>query len=469
MSTTIVNTKVASYRGSKRLWMEGAKLQRNGFIPGASFSVAKNDVEKSITLIIDPNGKFSVAERNKNNPDKPSKPIIDLKRQGVLGSFKEEQLVRATIYKNKIVVTIHQQEFKEKGRVERLRRKLQTKTPLDVCSLFHGGGVLDSAIHCGLKKSKVSSRVSIAVEIEPKYLDSSLRNNKELFDSNSLIIESDIRHVDVLKNQTTTCDILIGGIPCTGASKGNRNGITKPKGGSTESHVDSGALFYYFLNFVQSLEPSCIVLENVREFSNSASMQVINSVLDFLGYHVQQRIFGGNEFGTLEDRYRLGLVAISKDITGFDIDDVLPCRLKEDDLAAILEEVSLDSTRWKELAYLTAKVEREKKAGKAVFKPQILTGAESKCGVIGRQYHKYRVTEPMIAHPKNDKLKRLFTPTEHCLVKGIPPFIISGNSDTISHEILGQSVSYPVFEELAYTLGKSLNEWAKDTNVDLAA
>ncbi|MGF1827484.1 DNA cytosine methyltransferase [Vibrio splendidus] len=467
--TTIVNTKIGSYRGSKRLWMEGTKLQRSGFIPGANFNIAANDDDKTLTLILDNDGEFSVAERNKNNPDKPSKPIIDLKRKDTLDQFKEGQLVRATIHDDKIVITIHHQELKEKNSVERLRHKLVSKTPLDFCSLYHGGGIMDSAMHSGFKKCNISSRVAMAIELEPKYLDSSLRNNAELFDANSLIIESDIRHVDVLKNQTMKCDVLIGGIPCTGASKGNRNGITKPKGGGAESHVDAGALFYYFLNFVQSLEPSIVMIENVKEFAHSASMQVITSVLDFLGYDVQQRIFGGNEFGTLEDRYRLGVVAISKEITGFNIDDVQPSRVKEDDLSAVLEDVALDSERWKELAYLTAKAEREKKAGKAVFKPQILTGEASKCGVIGRQYHKYRITEPMIAHPTDEKLKRLLMPVEHALVKGIPLHIIAGNPDTIAHEILGQSISYPVFLDVAYSLGQSLMAWVNVEPLPLAA
>lgn len=466
---TIVNTKIGSYRGAKRVWMEGQKLQRHGFVPGASFDVAANDDNNSISLILDENGQFTVAERNKNNPDKPSKPIIDLKRQDALELFKEGQLIRATIHDNKIVITVHHQERRTKSQVEALREKLKTNARLDLCSLCHGGGVLDSAMHHGLKKSQISSRVAMAVELEPKYLDSSLRNNAELFDKDSLLIESDIRLVDVFKNQTMKCDGLICGIPCTGASKGNRNGITKPKGGSVESHSESGALFYYFLNFVQSLEPLFICIENVREFATSTSMEVIRSVLEFMGYKIHERIFGGNEFGTLEDRYRLGLVAISKEITGFDIDDVTPSRVKEDDLSVILEDIPLDSERWKELAYLTAKMEREKQQGKAVFKSQILTGADTKCGVIGRQYHKYRVTEPMIAHPTNEVLKRLLTPIEHAKVKGIPTHIIAGNPDTTAHEILGQSVSYPVFYDLGYTLGQALTKWAFGEETLLAA
>ncbi|EBB4184929.1 DNA cytosine methyltransferase, partial [Salmonella enterica] len=66
---------------------------------------------------------------------------------------------------------------------------------------------------------------------------------------------------------------------------------------------------------------------------------------------------------------------------------------------------------------------------------------------------------PFIVHPEQPELSRIFTPTEHCRVKGIPEELIQGLSDTIAHQILGQSVVFPAFEALALALGNSLWSW----------
>lgn len=44
-------------------------------------------------------------------------------------------------------------------------------------------------------------------------------------------------------------------------------------------------------------------------------------------------------------------------------------------------------------------------------------------------------------------------------MKGIPEELIQGLSDTIAHQILGQSVVFPAFEALALALGNSLWSW----------
>lgn len=48
---------------------------------------------------------------------------------------------------------------------------------ITVASLFHGGGVLDNAVHAGLERAGVTSYVKVAVELESKYLESSLASN----------------------------------------------------------------------------------------------------------------------------------------------------------------------------------------------------------------------------------------------------------------------------------------------------
>lgn len=447
--TIIVNTKLGDHRGKKRIWLEGQKLSRQGFDPGTKLQVTIDG--SKLVLKSAETGQFTVSKRERNGN---ISPIIDVTTDGLAKLFDGIKMLRAVIRQGTIIIEAHQEHTRIIERVNRLMSKLEKGDPLAVCSLFHGGGILDKAIHSGLKRSGIDSRVAVAVEIEPAYLDSSLRNNPELFTDASVLIESPIEAVSLNRNPPPV-DILIGGIPCTGASKSGRS---KNKLEFAESHESAGAMFFHFLQFVTALNPSIVLIENVPEYANTASMQVIRSVLRSSGYTLQERVLDGHEFGVLEKRKRLCVVALSEGLHEmFDLQNVTSIRTAENALRDILEPVPLDSERWKSFDYLAQKEERDLKAGKG-FARQLLSGDEPHCGTIGRDYAKCRSTEPFLVHPHISTLSRIFTPLEHARLKGIPESAINGLSDTIAHQILGQSVIFPVFEAVALHLGKALTK-----------
>jgi DNA (cytosine-5)-methyltransferase 1 len=448
---TIVNTKLGEHRGKKRVWLEGQKLVREGYRPGMKYDLEIKD--SKVLLRVSEAGKFTVSKRERNGR---VSPIIDLTAQELAHIFDGVELLRVAIKNGTIVISAHHQHERVKERVERLIDKLESGKPLSVCSLFHGGGVLDKALHKGLWDAGITSKVAVAVELEQKYLDSSLRNNPELWDENSTVIESPIQAVSINRNPPQV-DILAGGVPCTGASKSGRS---KNKLEFAESHEAAGAMFFNFLQFVEVLNPSIVLIENVPEYANTASMEVIRSVLGSLGYNIQERILDGNEFGVLEKRKRLCAIAISKGIEGFDLENVLPVRTKEACLNDILEVVPQDSDRWKSFDYLADKEKRDKAAGKG-FSRQLLTGEEAFCGTIGKDYAKCRSTEPFVVNKQDPALSRILTPTEHCRVKGIPEEMIEGLADTTAHQVLGQAVVFPAFEAVAKELGNSLWRWRR--------
>ena len=443
---TIINTKLGEHRGKKRVWLEGAKLSREGYNPGTKFEIEPR--ANHIVLHAHKEGRFTVSRRERNGV---VSPIIDLKADELAQIFDGIEMLRVAIKNGKIIISAHHQQQRIRERVKRLLDKLHSGNHLSVCSLFHGGGVLDNALHQGLLDAGVRSKIAVAVELESRYLDSSLRNNPELWDEHSVAIESPIQSVD-LGSTSPQVDILIGGIPCTGASRAGRS---KNKLEFAESHDEAGAMFFNFLQFVKTLNPSIVVIENVPEYQRTASMEVIRSVLASLGYTVQERILDGNEFGALERRKRLCAVAVSNGIQGFKLDQVVPVRTKEACLGDILEDVAHDSPRWKTFSYLADKEERDIAAGKG-FTRQLLTGKETFCGVIGRDYAKCRSTEPFIVNQTQPELSRILTPAEHCRVKAIPQEVISGLSDTVAHQILGQSIIFPAFEAVGKALGTSL-------------
>lgn len=448
--STLINTKLGEHRGKRRIWLEGYKLAREGYEPGVKYDLTVDQAR--VVLRPSHEGKYTVSRRKRNGK---LIPIIDISRQELAEIFDGVDVLRVMITRGKIVVTAHHQHQRVEQRVERLLSRVKSGEPLRVVSLFHGGGILDKAIHSGLDHSGVTSRIGVAVELEGTYLDSSLQNNPELWDEKSIPIESAIELVN-LGQEPPQMDVCVAGIPCTGASLSGRS---KGKLRFAEEHDSAGSMFFSFLEFVKILNPAVVIGENVPAYADTASMVVIRSVLSSLGYEVQERVLNGNEFGALENRNRLCLVAISKGLEGvFDLDGVMPHQVKPERLSDILEPFEhIETSRWKTFSYLADKAKRDQESGKG-FRRQLLKGDEPHCGTIGRGYQRARSTEPFLVHPHDESLSRLLTPVEHARVKGVPSSVVEGLPDTRAHEVLGQGVCFPPFEALGRALGKSLRE-----------
>lgn len=440
----VIYTRLGERRGNRRLWLEGTRLANQGIVPGIRFDLR---MEKGRAVLqFGEQGERVVSRRQRNGKELP---VIDVNSAELEQALGQAERIRVVIRRDCIEVTVHHHEMAERDRVQRLLAKLADGRPLDIGSLAHGGGILDHAIHTGLRDAGIPSRLAFAVEIEKAYLDCSQQNN-EVWDAESVGIEAPMEEVEVRK--LPKCDVLLSGLPCTGASLSGRakNGLKR-----AEEHETAGALYLAFLNVVQATRPSVVLLENVPAYQGTVSYLVINQVLEGLGYTVHDTILDGHALGALERRQRLCMVAVSRDVKGFDFDGLKPVRTREESISAILDDVPEDSERWRAFEYLDAKQERDKEAGKG-FSRQVLSGDEEGCGTIGRGYAKCRSTEPFLLKPDGSGLQRIFTPREHARLKGIPEHLIDGVSDTIAHEILGQSVIHPAFKAVGRLLGATL-------------
>ncbi|MGH0003458.1 DNA cytosine methyltransferase [Pseudovibrio ascidiaceicola] len=447
--TTIVNTKVGERRGKRRFYVEGKKLEREGISIGQRYDLSAENGR--LVLKIGTEGKYTVSRKIKGNA---YIPVIDLSAQQVAELFDGVQMVRAVIREGSIIVSAHHQQQMVEERVSRLMEKVVNNKPLDVISLFHGGGVIDHALHTGMELSGVKMRASAVVELEPAYMEASLSNN-QIWDKDTIAIESGIQHVDMSRSNISA-DIIIGGIPCSGAS---RSGKSANKLKYAEDHSEAGAMFFYFLEFVRKTNPSIVLIENVPEYQQTASMAAIRSVLKSFRYSISERVLDGNEFGALERRKRLCVVAVSEGLEEFDIEQVEPLIGKPETIGDILEDLPLDSPRWKTFDYIIEKAKRDKLAGKG-FQRQMRDENDTHCGTIGRGYAKCRSYEPFLKHPVDPALSRIFTPLEHARLKGVPEKLVQGLSDTISHQILGQSVIWPVFAAVGESLATHLRRCA---------
>ena len=98
-----------------------------------------------------------------------------------------------------------------------------------------------------------------------------------------------------------------------------------------------------------------------------------------------------------------------------------------------------DSSRWSPMTGLKTKHAHDEAEGKG-FRLQIFDHDASSIGTVTKGYAKVRSTDPKICHQDKPDLLRQLTPAEHARAKSIPSQLADGLSETIAHEMLGQSV-----------------------------
>lgn len=442
--TVVANTKVGKVRGRCRVWLEGMKLAQEGIKPGDRYNIVI--AEDRVVLSVGKDGSHVVSRRAKKAGE--LLPVIDL-NVSAMKIFTHELLLRVVIQMGRIIITPHARAVAKEKRETRIIEKVRKGTPLAVASFFHGSGGLDYALHDGFARSGVSTAVSMVVEKEDQYLDISLKNNPVwAASSKPYLYYSAIEHVGA-DDFYPDADIVVAGIPCVGASSAGRS---KNKLACAEEHASAGAAFFWTLRLCEVLNPAIILFENVKNYMNTASMAIIRSVLTEFGYRISERVFNGVDFGALERRERMCMVAVSEGLPALDLVQVMPLDIKPETLGAILEPVAEDDPMWGRFECLVAKEERDLAAGKG-FRRQLVSASDVSCGVVGRGYSKNRSTEPFIQHPSDPLLSRKFSAVEHCRIKGYPERMIDGVSETVAHEILGQGVCVGVFRAVAAFMG----------------
>jgi len=436
--------KIGERNGAKRLWFQGRRLEKAGIQPGLTYDIQYHD-DQSLTITLRDGGTHRVSSKKQGDT---IVPVIDLNNRALDETFgKDITRVRAIIRPGAIEVRIHPDDAAAKQRVDRLVSAIRDERPLRVGSLAHGGGVLDHALHDGLARAGVKSELAFAVEIDPDYLECSLRNNP-VWTERSIAICAPMEEVET--GLLPSVDILAAGLPCVGASLAGR---AKNGNRHAEQHETAGHLFVAFLNIIKAVNPGIVILEEVVPYSTSVSMGVIRQVLTQWGYRLHETVLD-ERLGALEARKRMCMVAVS-DGLAFDWAQLVPVRAKEGTIREILEDVPPDDPAWREYAYLNAKEQKDIAAGKG-FRQQLLTPESPICGTIGRSYNKVRSTEPRLRHPTDQSLTRLLTPREHARVKTIPEHLVDGQCPTTAHEILGQSVIHAAFVAVGALIGKML-------------
>jgi DNA (cytosine-5)-methyltransferase 1 len=181
---------------------------------------------------------------------------------------------------------------------------MRTPNPLEEgapthVSLFSGAGGTDLGLH------QAGFRTVFANDIDK---NAALTFRRNLDPDNKIFKEGDITTIYQTISSGEGVALLTGGFPCQPFSNaGSRKGTSE----------DKGRLYQTVINTVRMLNPSFILLENVRGITTSLHegkrvVDVIMDELTQLGYNVTFKLIDASDYGVPQRRLRL-FIAASKD------------------------------------------------------------------------------------------------------------------------------------------------------------
>ena len=444
--------KIGQNRGAPRVWLEGSQTERAGFAAGQRFDI---DVHgQMVVLQANPDGSRVVSGKkvgDRNNP------IIDINSKELLAMFDGMAAIRIVVKKDQIYLMPLASEVKKRERFVRLREKLENGDELTIGSLSHGGGILSHAIHSGLKIAGIDSRLAFANEIRGELLEHASIHN-DAWSEDTQILATPMQELafdDRGVASIPKVEILEMGLPCSGASRAGRSkrGLVHP-----EAHPDVGHLVVSALVIVSKANAAIVILENVPEYGQSASADILRNQLRDMGYKTHERVLNGKAWGTLENRNRWCMVAVTDGIA-FDFEQLQPPGAKLQTVNDVIDQsIDNDDPRWRSFQYLKDKEVRDADKGNS-FGMQVVSPDANSVPTLRKGYHKGGSTDPLIQHPDNPELLRQFTALEHARIKEVPAALIEGLSNTIAHEVLGQGIVYPPFRDVGTHVGNALNSF----------
>lgn len=436
--------------GTPRFYKQGKRLSLAGFEPGKRFNCEMLADRTMLILKISDNGDRTVSRKLCNEEEVP---VLDINSREVLAMFSGMDQIRVIVRPGVIYLMALATEVRRVERLERLQYKLRTRQPLDVGSLSHGAGILSAALSEGMSESGVQANLMLANDIEPRYLEHSQTVPGE-WNDDTVELAAPLQVVAFDEWATTRLpklDFLSAGLPCTAASLAGR---AKKHLSHPEADPNVGHLVVAFLQMILKTAPSVVVLENVPLWEHSASMSILRTTLTDWAYDVHTRVLSGGDFGALEDRKRLCVVAVTKGIE-FDF-DALPVPMTDrGTVADILDPIGPDDPAWSPLTYLREKETRDLAAGKN-FRMQTVEPQDTMVPTIPRGYHKRRSTDPYLKHPTDPALLRLLTVREHSKAKGVPTSFVKGLPDSVAHQVLGQGICFAPFVAVGKLIAQSL-------------
>ncbi|CUW41871.1 Putative C-5 cytosine-specific DNA methylase (plasmid) [Magnetospirillum sp. XM-1] len=438
---------LGDHRGRKRLWLEGRKLEDAGFAPAIRYDACIDEEAKTIRLVRKDDGSRIVSRKSKGGKDIP---LIDLANAVLDRAMRNIGRVRVSYDAGTIEISVHPFDRMGAERAAKLDEIRRTRT-VRTGGICTGAGILDAAVHEGLAEAGLDPSAAFAIEIDERYQDAMMRNNRAMDGACTVLGSLDEAEPELLPEAS----IIVAGIPCTAASLAGR---AKKGAGIPERDPDVGHLIVPFLSIVKHVAPLAVILENVLPYRTTASYLMACTMLERWGYRLHETDLHGQDFGALERRSRMCLLAVDPALPSDLLDGIREGHASLEEARTMgdaLNHFAPDDPAWRDISYLARKEERDLADGHG-FRRQLVSPQDGSVGVIGRGYSKWRSTEPMIPHPTKPGFARLLTPAEHARCKGVDPSLLDGAAPTTAHEMLGQSVIPAAFRAVGAALGRAI-------------
>jgi DNA (cytosine-5)-methyltransferase 1 len=447
--------KLSENRGRPRIYLDGLQAARAGFVPGDAYDI-RIEEGVSVTLYKNPDGSRTVSGRKNRKTGERTTPVIDVESEKILEMFSGMDEVRMIVRPDveEVVFLPKASEQAKKERLDRLWNAISKNEEILVGSLTHGLGILAKSIHDGLIEAGLKPTLALANELREDLLDLARQHNPA-WSPRTMGIAAPMQELiqdQWLMNKIPKLHFLDLSLPCSGASKA---GHTKNKLEMMEQHEHVGHLVFAALVIISKVQPAVLLLENVPQYAKSASAEILRKQLTDMGYDIHEAVVNGYDAGCLEARERWCLVATTKGLT-FDFDQLYPPVEVRTKVGDILDDVPLDSSRWRTNEGLLAKEKRDIEDGKG-FRLPIVTEESTKVPTIRKHYQKAGSCDVQVQHPTDPDRARLFTGPEHLRIKGISPELFGEDaSDAIIHQAAGQAVQPPVFIPIAKRIGETM-------------
>ena len=126
------------------------------------------------------------------------------------------------------------------------------------------------------------------------------------------ILPIDIMKMPAEEFSSEKVDYIVGGPPCQSFSAAGRR-----TGGVAGTSDTRGTLFWYYCRYVKHFRPKAFVFENVRGILSSKKgedFKIICASFEEVGYNLYWRILNAADFGVPQQRERVFLVGVRKDL-----------------------------------------------------------------------------------------------------------------------------------------------------------
>ncbi len=447
--------QIGANKGAPRVYLEMSGLAETGLTPGASYRRETDQKTKRVSLIVDPEGTHKVSKKVKNEVEVP---VIDINSAAALQPFEGMEAVRIILGNGAIHILPLASEVNRARRIARVLKNA-AEGKVTTASISHGGGILDHAAHAGLAQAGLQAHMLVANEIDESLVEHAQKVN-EVWNKDTIALVAPMQEViqdGWMMNQIPEVDIFAGGIPCSGAS---RAGKSKKGLSMMEDHEGVGHLIAPALALINRINPAICVIENVPEWSDTASAKILQHMLRDMGYDFHSTLLKAQDFGCLENRIRWFGIGVTKGIE-FDVEALKPQLFVQQTLADVLDPIGPDAADWRTFDYLKTKEVRDASKGNS-FSMQTFGPEDTKVGTLRKGYAKSGSTDPLLRHPTNPDLLRQFTVAEHARIKQVPPHLVEGLSKTEGHIILGQGVAYKPVSELFRHIGEAIRRFVSN-------